>query len=369
MKPSTQVVICCGSGGVGKTTVSAALALKWALDGARVAVLTIDPARRLADSLGVGTLDNEPRRVPLERLDQFVPGASGSLDAMMLDVKSTFDQMVARLARTPENAERILAHRYYRFASTRLGGSHEYMAMERLYTLCDQGEYDVVVLDTPPTRHALDFLRAPERMAGLMDQGVLRWLVMPATKGGWRAIELGSEMVSKALKRLLGRGTVGEIADFFDVFRDLWEGFRERSERVDALLSSEQTRFYLVTTTALGVRSDVQYFLEVFSERNLPLAGLVLNRVIQPPVATSIAAIPGHPEETQALRQALDWRHSMAGGLSEAITQLCGSGPNRLELWKIPEQTGEVHTMTCLEALGAYVPPSPCVAPEPAATS
>ena len=210
MKRPTQVVICCGSGGVGKTTVSAALALKWALDGARVAVLTIDPAKRLADSLGVGTLDNEPRRVPLERLEQFTPGTSGSLDAMMLDVKSTFDQMVARLARTPENAERILAHRYYRFASTRLGGSHEYMAMERLYTLCDQGDYDVIVLDTPPTRHALDFLRAPERMAGLMDQGVLRWLVMPATKGGWRAIELGSEMDGFGSGMLRAAGVQGD---------------------------------------------------------------------------------------------------------------------------------------------------------------
>ena len=162
---------------------------------------------------------------------------------------------------------------------------------------------------------------------------------------------------------------MGEIADFFDVFRDLWEGFRERSERVDALLSSDQTRFFLVTTTALAVRSDAKYFLDVFEERNLPLAGLVLNRVIQPPVATSIAPIPGYPEETKALRQALDWRRAMAAGLSETITDLSGEGSTALTIWQVPEQSEEVHTMDRLAALGAYVPPSPWVAPEPAATS
>ena len=202
---NTRVVICSGSGGVGKTTVSAALALKWALEGQRVAVLTIDPARRLADSLSIGEIGNTAVRVPIENLS---PGATGHLDAMMLDAKATFDDLVRRFAPTDEAATRILANRYYQFASTRLGGSHEYMAMERLYELWHHGGYDVVVLDTPPTRHALDFLRAPDRMATLMDEGVLRWLVMPATRSGWRALELGSEAVAKVLKKVMGKGTI-----------------------------------------------------------------------------------------------------------------------------------------------------------------
>ena len=154
---ATRLYICCGSGGVGKTTTSAAFALQLAMSGQRVAVLTIDPARRLADSLAVGPLGNEPQSVPLERLN---PAPGGQLDAMMLDMKATFDDVVRRFAPDAESRDRILQNRYYRFVSTRLAGSHEYMAMERIFALYESGQYDAVVLDTPPTRHALEFLKA-----------------------------------------------------------------------------------------------------------------------------------------------------------------------------------------------------------------
>ncbi|RME20289.1 MAG: ArsA family ATPase, partial [Deltaproteobacteria bacterium] len=253
MSPDTRapspprVIICCGSGGVGKTTLSASLALKWALAGARVCVLTIDPARRLADSLSIGDIGNTAVPVPLDDLSRS-PG--GSLDAMMLDSKATFDGLVRRFARSAEATERILQNRYYQFASTRLGGSHEYMAMERLYQLWRDSDYDIIVLDTPPTREALDFLRAPDRMSSLMDEGILRWLVMPASRSGWRAIELGSEALSRVLKRVMGEGTISEIAEFFEVFRDMWEGFHARSVEVQALLRRPETRFLLVTSAA-----------------------------------------------------------------------------------------------------------------------
>lgn len=363
---SAQVVVCCGSGGVGKTTVSAALALKWALAGKKVAVLTIDPARRLADSLDIGALDNEPRRVPLEQLD---PACTGSLDAMMLDAKDTFDAMVRRLARSPENAQRILEHRYYRFASSRLGGSHEYMAMERLFTLWQEGPYDLIVLDTPPTRHALDFLRAPQRMAGLMDQGVLRWLVMPATKGGWRALELGSEVVAKALKRVLGQGTVGEIADFFEVFRDLWEGFRERSEDVDALLRSDRTRFFLVSTPSPTAREDARYFVEVLAERQLPFAGFLVNRTVAPPAHPSVpedglpADLDLPPERAEAVREALLRVHALRRGLAEdhraSIEVLTAGAPPSASCWTVPEQPRDLHDLASLAGLAPHLPEAP----------
>ena len=164
---SASVIVCCGSGGVGKTTTSAALGLSLALDGRRVAVLTIDPARRLADSLGIGPLGNEPQRVPIEGV---------VYDAMMLDMKATWDGVIHRFSPSEEARDRILANRYYQLASTRLAGSHEFMAMQRLYELVESGDYDVVLLDTPPSRHALEFLQAPKRLAGLFDEGVMTWI-------------------------------------------------------------------------------------------------------------------------------------------------------------------------------------------------
>lgn len=270
---TARVLICCGSGGVGKTTVSAALAIQRAVAGERVAVLTIDPARRLADSLGIGEIGNTARAVPLPA------AAAGHLDAMMLDAKATFDDLIRRISPSEASAERVLRNRYYQFASEKLGGSHEYMAMQKLLDLWENGPYDTIVLDTPPTRHALDFLAAPQRMAGLFDQGVLRWLVMPASRGGWRALELGSEAVAKVLQKLMGEGTIREIADFFEAFRDLWDGFRERSLRVDALLADPSTRFLLVSSPAPSSRAEALFFLGELGARGLPFGGFLVNRV------------------------------------------------------------------------------------------
>lgn len=346
---STRVLICCGSGGVGKTTVSASLALKHANAGERVCVLTIDPARRLADSLGVGELGNTPFRVP-------IPGATGSLDAMMLDAKAVFDDLVRRFAPSPAAAERILGNRYYRFASSRLGGSHEYMAMEKLLELWQSGHYDTIVLDTPPTRHALDFLRAPDRMSGLMDQGVLRWLVMPASQGGWRAIELGSEALAGVLKRLMGQETVEEIAEFFDSFRDLWDGFRDRSKLVSGLLCSEGTRFFLVTSPAPAARSEALYFLAVLQERHLPFGGFVVNRVLQGPTQPA-PDVAGLPEPiARVMLEAPQLRRRLAQGHAEAIRSLRQAGPDHAPCWVIPDQDQDIHDLPALVSLARYLP-------------
>ena len=361
---SARVIICCGSGGVGKTTVSAALAARFAREGLRVAVLTIDPARRLADSLGIGELTNTPRRVPLERV---VPDTDGHLDAMMLDAKSTFDEMVRRWSSDDAAAERVLANRYYQAASTRLGGSHEYMAMERLLQLWKDGDYDVVVLDTPPTRHALDFLKAPDRMSGLMDQGVLRWLVMPKTRGGWRALEFGSEAVARVLKRLVGQGVISEIAEFFDAFRELADRMRDRSLEVRSLLRDPHTRFLLVTSPAPTARAEALYFLDVLQSEQMPFGGFVVNRTTTTPVhPLSPEDVPERPPagvpqgaweaSRQALTEAHAARRDQAVTHAEAIQRLRAAGPSGAPCWLVPEQTEDLHDLAGLVSLGPHLP-------------
>jgi len=361
---TARVIICCGSGGVGKTTVSAALAARLARDGLRVAVLTIDPARRLADSLGIGELTNTPRRVPIETV---ASANGGSLHAMMLDAKSTFDELVRRWSTDPHSAERVLANRYYQAASTRLGGSHEYMAMERLLQLWKGGDYDVVVLDTPPTRHALDFLKAPDRMSGLMDQGVLRWLVMPKSRGGWRALEFGSETVARVLKRLIGRGVVGEIAEFFDAFRGLADRMRDRSIEVRQLLRDPHTRFLLVTSPAPTARAEALYFLDMLTKEQMPFGGFVVNRTAIAPFHTlSPETVPQEApadvnlaqwtQARQALLQAHATRKELAAIHTKAVQVLRAAGPQGAPCWLVPEQAEDLHDLAGLLALGPHLP-------------
>ena len=362
---TARVVICCGSGGVGKTTISAALAIRFAREGQKVAVLTIDPARRLADSLGIGTLTNTPRRVPIETI---APDARGSVDAVMLDAKSTFDDLVRKWSSDAQTADRVLGNRYYQAASARLGGSHEYMAMERLLQLATSGEYEVVVLDTPPTRHALDFLRAPDRMAGLMDQGVLRWLVMPTTRGGWRALEFGSEAVARVLKRLIGRTVIGEIAEFFDAFRGLSDRMRERSVEVQALLRAADTRFLLVTSPAHTARAEALYFLQVLTEQSMPFGGFLINRATPLPVHPEQALLDGlngleadfspamHAAVSAALTTAHRSRTARATIHQQAIDELRAAGPAGAPCWVIPEQPDDLHDLAGLVALGPHLP-------------
>lgn len=361
---TARVIICCGSGGVGKTTVSAALAARLARDGRRVAVLTIDPARRLADSLGIGELTNKPRRVPIETV---ASANGGSLHAMMLDAKSTFDELVRRWSPDSDSAERVLANRYYQAASTRLGGSHEYMAMERLLQLWKGGDYDVVVLDTPPTRHALDFLKAPDRMSGLMDQGVLRWLVMPKGRGGWRALEFGSEAVARVLKRLVGRGVIGEIAEFFDAFRGLADRMRDRSMEVRQLLRDPHTRFLLVTSPAPTAREEALYFLDVLKKEQMPFGGFVVNRtaiapthVLSPDVISEVSPADIPSQQWTRAREAILTAHAarkeLAGVHAEAVRVLRKAGPAGAPCWLVPEQAEDLHDLAGLLALGPHLP-------------
>lgn len=362
----TRVVICCGSGGVGKTTTSAALALRCAKAGQRVAVLTIDPARRLADSLGVGPLGNEPQRVPLNGCH---------LDAMVLDMKATWDSLVERFAPSDAERDRILENRYYRFASTRLAGSHEYMAMERLYELYESGDYDVVLLDTPPSRHAVEFLRAPGRISGLFDEGVMTWLALPKDSRGFRALERGSEVVTGVLKRLIGRGTIGEIAEFFDAMQGLWDALSERGNLVDALLKSDETRFFLVTTPAPAARAEARAFRALLEDSGMPLAGFIVNRVAPTP-SSAVALAPEvfpprppgfDPRSWKDICEGVARAPRVAAELAEsdrpALEELAREG---VPIWTVPELGRDVHD---LEGLGAIAEHLAEVLGQPEATS
>jgi len=244
------IVICAGPGGVGKTTVSAAIALEGALRGRETVVVTIDPAKRLADALGLEELSNEPRRVPEARFREAgLPPAP--LDAMMLDTKTTFDDLVHRYAKTGERAELILGNRFYQAISGALSGTHEYMAMEKLYELHASGRYDLIVIDTPPTRNALDFIEAPKRMTSFLEGRLLKWFLLPAIGGGrgvFRAMNLAAVTFLRVVQKVIGADALKDTADFFANFEGMYEGFKERAQEVYELLRRNVTRFVVVVS-------------------------------------------------------------------------------------------------------------------------
>ena len=274
-----RACICAGSGGVGKTTTAAAIATGMAARGCRVAVLTIDPAKRLADSLGLEDLGNEPRRVDPDRFAAagLDPGA-GELWAMMLDAKATFDEVVRRNAPDPETCERILQNRIYKQLSTALAGSQEYMAMERLYELWTEDRYDLLVLDTPPSRNALDFLDAPRRLIQFIEGRALQVFVMP-TGFATRLVGGGASMMFSILRRITGVDLLDDLAEFFQAFSGMVGGFRDRARKVNELLADERTGFVIVCAPQAGSVAEAAHFHRQLATLRFPFAGLVVNKV------------------------------------------------------------------------------------------
>ncbi|HET6296801.1 MAG TPA: ArsA family ATPase [Kribbella sp.] len=272
----TRIIVTCGSGGVGKTTTAAALGLRAAERGRKVVVLTIDPARRLAQSLGLTELDNTPRSVA-----DVDGSAGGRLDAMMLDMKRTFDEVVLAHA-TPEKAEQILANPFYVALSSSFAGTQEYMAMEKLGQLHKQaertGEWDLIVVDTPPSRSALDFLDAPERLASLLEGRFLRLLLAPA-RGPFRLMSAGVNLAMSVMNKVLGAQVLTDVQTFAAAFDTLFGGFRERATKTVALLREPHTSFLVVAAPQNDALREASYFTERLREENMPLAGVVLNRV------------------------------------------------------------------------------------------
>ena len=277
-----EIIVCAGSGGVGKTTTAAAIALQASIEGKKVAVLTIDPARRLASSLGLKELTNSPTKVNKRKFTAAGLSPKGELFAMMLDTKSTFDEVVTRYAPTPEQAERILANRFYQNISGTLSGTQEYMAMEKLYELYSEGGYDLIVIDTPPTRNALDFLDAPRRMTDFFESRVLRWFLMPYMKAGggiMRVANVAAVTFLKIVKRIVGSDVLEDTAEFFTNLEGMYEGFKQRAREVAALLQSPSTSFVVVTSPAEESVSEATFFASRLNEAGLPFGALVVNRV------------------------------------------------------------------------------------------
>jgi anion-transporting ArsA/GET3 family ATPase len=267
---SNRVVVCCGAGGVGKTTTAAAMALRATEYGRTVVVLTIDPAKRLAQALGIKDLGNSPQRVPL------APEIPGELHAMMLDMRRTFDEMVIQYSGR-ERGEAILDNQFYQTVATSLAGTQEYMAMEKLGQLLAQDKWDLIVVDTPPSRNALDFLDAPQRLGSFMDSRLWRLLLAPG-RGIGRLVTGAVGLAMKALSTVLGSQMLADAAAFVQMLDTTFGGFREKADRTYELLTRRGTQFVVVSAAEPDALREASFFVDRLSEERMPLAGLIFNR-------------------------------------------------------------------------------------------
>jgi anion-transporting ArsA/GET3 family ATPase len=296
---SEHVIVCCGTGGVGKTTVSAVLALVAARAGRNAVVVTIDPAKRLADTLGLEALGNVAHEIPRERWDAGGGAAPGGrLSALMLDTRSTFDELVRTYSNDADQAGRILDNRFYRNIAGALSGTQEYMAMEKLHELHEQGGYDLIVVDTPPTRHALDFLEAPARLTRLLDNRVFRFLMMP-TRSYLRVAGVAVQAFFRTVGRVVGTEVIDDVVAFFRAFEGMEQGFRDRAASVTALLAADDTSFVLVTSPRRDAVDEAHFFATRLREANLDVTALVVNRVH--PTFASAERVGAMREQAQRL--------------------------------------------------------------------
>jgi len=313
--PKTRVVVTCGSGGVGKTTTAAAMALIGAEAGRRTVVLTIDPARRLAQSMGLVELDNTPREVKGVE--------NGQLFAMMLDMKRTFDDVVSEHS-TPARAEAIFANPFYQSLSSSFAGTQEYMAMEKLGQLVAADEWDLIVVDTPPSRSALDFLDAPHRLGRFLDGKMIRLLTIPARAGGkayLKVVTLSVGVFAKVFTRILGGDLIRDLSSFVSALESMFGGFRERAEHTFELLKTPGTAFVVVAAPEPDALREASYFVERLSAERMPLAGLVINRVHRTAPVDGGAALTAARAEAAADALAAK-PPSRAGSLAEAALRV-----------------------------------------------
>ncbi|WP_433524191.1 ArsA family ATPase [Nocardia pseudovaccinii] len=278
--PTARVVVCCGSGGVGKTTTAAAIGLRAAEQGRKVVVLTIDPARRLAQSLGVADLDNTPQRVALG------PEAKGELHAMMLNMRRTFDDMVLEHT-SPEKAEQIFANPFYQTVASSFGGTQEYMAMEKLGQLAGRKEWDLIVVDTPPSRNALDFLDAPQRLGNFLNGRMIRVIMAPG-RGVTRLVTGAMSLAVRGVSTIVGGQMLKDASNFLQSLESLFGGFQDRADRTYAMLSKPGTHFLVVAAAEPDALREASFFVDRLSTERMPLAGLILNRTH--PMLSSLSA-------------------------------------------------------------------------------
>ena len=343
-----DVCIVAGSGGVGKTTTSAAIALGMAARGKRVAVLTIDPARRLANSLGLPELGNEERKVEAD--------VDGELWAMMLDSKRTFDELVEWHAPDAKTRDAVLGNRIYQELSGAVAGSQEYMAMEKLYEIHEQDRFDLLVLDTPPTRNALDFLDAPKRLSTFIDSRSLQLFTAPGFFG-LKVLGRGTGLVFSVLKRLTGIDLLEDLSEFFRSFGDMSKGFRERAERVNDLLADSRTAFVLVTSPRRDAIEEAGWFHNRLLDAGMPFAGAVVNRV-QPAAeangdAGDLDDLLGDALARKVERNLDDFRR--LAERDQANLEALRKRLRRKPMIEVPQLDGEVHDLEGLARMNHYL--------------
>jgi anion-transporting ArsA/GET3 family ATPase len=356
---AARILVCCGSGGVGKTTTAAALALRAAERGRRTVVLTIDPARRLAQSMGLSELDNTPRRVT--GVDET---NGGSLDAMMLDMKRTFDEIVLTHAE-PAKADAILANPFYQALSSSFAGTQEYMAMEKLGQLQSSGDYDLVVVDTPPTRSALDFLDAPQRLTTFLDGRMIKILMAPAKAGGkayLKVVSAGFNMFTGVLAKIIGASVLQDVSQFVAALETMFGGFRERAQATYDLLKAPGTSFVVVAAPERDALREAAYFVERLAEERMPLAGLVVNRVHRSAVdglsaersvaaAQVLEAADATPLASSILRLHAD--RVLLSLREQRLQARFSSAHPGVPVVEVAAQPGDVHDLGGLRAVGA----------------
>ncbi len=354
-----KVLVVCGAGGVGKTTLAASLALQAARLGRTVLVCTIDPSRRLATSLGLDRLEGAPRRLDLGGF-----GAKGSLHAMALDTRRTFDEVVSRHAPDAAARDRILRNRFYVEVSSALGGSQEYMAMERLLALRAEKRFDLIVLDTPPTRHALDFLEAPDRMLSFLDTGILRFFLRPYFVAGKLTFKVATRTGAMALRladRAIGLAFLQELSEFFLAFEGMYDGFKERAARVFALLRDPQSGFVVVCGPSPAALMEALYFHERLREKKMPFVTFVANRVHQDPASgaargrgTAAAVLP--TDLRARLAAAFRDEQALAKGARKTLARLSAEGGGRVVA--VAEGDTDIHDLRGLDALAREMFPA-----------
>jgi anion-transporting ArsA/GET3 family ATPase len=354
----TRIIVCCGSGGVGKTTTSAALALRAAEQGRKVVVLTIDPARRLAQSMGIDQLDNTPR--PVAGLASTGSTNRGRLDAMMLDMKRTFDEVVLSQA-SPEKARQILENPFYIALSSSFAGTQEYMAMEKLGQLHREaqrtGSYDLIVVDTPPSRSALDFLDAPERLSSFLDGRFIRMMLAPA-RGPARLMSAGFSLATGALSKVLGGQFLKDLQTFVAALDTVFGGFRARAQRTYALLQARGTAFLVVAAPEDDALREAAYFVERLRGDRMPLAGLVVNRATlsEEPALSAAAAVAaaerldGEAVTAGLLRIHAD-RERVVGRQQQLRARFAAAHPG-VPTAVVPALPGDVHDLAGLRRVG-----------------
>ncbi|MFN2537086.1 MAG: ArsA family ATPase [Mycobacteriales bacterium] len=347
---TAQIIVCCGSGGVGKTTTAAALAVRGAERGRKTVVLTIDPARRLAQSMGLTELDNVPRAVQ---------GVDGELDAMMLDMKRTFDEIVLTHAE-PAKAEQILANPFYQALSSSFAGTQEYMAMEKLGQLRATGQWDLIVVDTPPTRSALDFLDAPDRLTTFLDGRLVRVLLAPAKAGGrayLKVVTAGLNVFTNAITKIIGASVLQDVSQFVGALETMFGGFRERAQATYDLLKAPGTTFLVVAAPERDALREAAYFAERLAEERMPLAGLVVNRVhrsttTQLTAQKSLDAAGDADPLTAGILRLHAERVELAQREARLQERFTSAHPG-VPVVQVAAQPGDVHDLAGLRAVGS----------------